>query len=681
MERIKRTYEYAAPNITLVAWMGILGFPLYYVIWKYVFPQPYESELLRTIGAIMLIGFILLRAFSEKTKRILPYYYLVVIGFTLPFFFCYMMLMNNWTTVWVMSFMSSIFLHILLIYDTRIMVAQAVISVVSAVILAYIMGGQGIYMEQSLTYLPIFAFTYIFGSLFFFRNQNEHESKFAIAKSFGAGIAHEMRNPLSAMYSSLEVMRAIIPNKSAIFRNSHQLNTEELQRLNEIIDDSMKTIMNGNETIDLLLTSIDQSRVSTSTFCRNNGKEVIENAIRTFAYKTALDNKAVSVNIPNSFDYFGSDTLLKYVLFNLLKNSFRHRGAGKFTITIDSQTQDDCNIIIFRDTGKGIEEQLLPYIFEDFYTTGKSGSYGLGLAFCKKVMRSFGGKIVCQSEFGAWTEFKLIFPKYESAEVAQIKSELIKDKSVLFIGESSSMLDLVKSAQYHREFKLTVEDIKAASYREEYSFEYSLIIIDGNLSREGWIYLSSLEAKLEFTEARIVLVHSANDQRNLYFKRYLNVELMDYDEFTSDIRDTLDKLFFREVEELATVRPYNTISSTKTVLLVDDNHSLRTITSIMLEKEGLVVLQASNGADALVMLDEENVDLVIMDIEMPILDGISTADKIRKSTAKYSTVPIIAFTGDANPTTREKIKQSGMDDLLIKPTPKDELVDKVASWI
>ncbi len=75
------------------------------------------------------------------------------------------------------------------------MVAQAVISVVSAVILAYIMGGQGIYMEQSLTYLPIFAFTYIFGSLFFFRNQNEHESKFAIAKSFGAGIAHEMRNP------------------------------------------------------------------------------------------------------------------------------------------------------------------------------------------------------------------------------------------------------------------------------------------------------------------------------------------------------------------------------------------------------------------------------------------------------------------------------------------------------
>ncbi len=120
------------------------------------------------------------------------------------------------------------------------------------------------------------------------------------------------------------------------------------------------------------------------------------------------------------------------------------------------------------------------------------------------------------------------------------------------------------------------------------------------------------------------MVHSANDQRNLYFKRYLNVELMDYDVFTSDIRDTLDKLFFREVEELPSVRPYNTISSTKTVLLVDDNHSLRTITSIMLEKEGLVVLQASNGEDAIKALDEESVDLVIMDIEMPILDGIDS---------------------------------------------------------
>ncbi|GAL32100.1 sensor histidine kinase CqsS [Vibrio maritimus] len=95
---------------------------------------------------------------------------------------------------------------------------------------------------------------------------------------------------------------------------------------------------------------------------------------------------------------------------------------------------------MIKDTGQGIEPQLIKNIFEDFYTTGKNGTFGLGLSFCKKVMKSFGGSIVCRSEFGEWTEFELIFPDSESTQVATIKQELMKAKSVLFIGNELGVL-------------------------------------------------------------------------------------------------------------------------------------------------------------------------------------------------------------------------------------------------
>ncbi|MFA0441403.1 hybrid sensor histidine kinase/response regulator [Vibrio sp. 10N.286.49.C2] len=682
MNRLQKIYNYAEPNLFLVVLMGGLGFPLYYWVWEYLFPQAYENLWLRLACSASVMVLACRHYLPRSLKQYLPHYYLFSIGLCLPFFFFYMMLMNNWSDVWVLSFMSSIFIHILLVHDTRVMCIQAIISLLLASAVAHFVSDGTVEFAHKLSFIPIFGFTYVFGNLFYFRNQTEHEAKVSIAKSFGAGIAHEMRNPLSALLSSFEVMRSVVPNSNSSYRHSYHLNAQEIQTLNDIIDESMKVIWAGNETIDLLLTSIDKNRVSTSTFCKHRARFVIENAVKSYAYKNESERRAVNLELDEDFEYLGSDTLLKYVVYNLLKNAFRHRGAERFTISIRSKKTGDGYSLLVKDTGLGIEPDLIKNIFEDFYTTGKNGTFGLGLSFCKKVMMSFGGQIKCRSVEGKWTEFELKFPYYASNTINHIKLDLMKSKSLLYIGQDSSMIkEKLNTIGASTDLSVKTVSMAEASTYEEHQFEYNLIIIDGRLDRDGWALMSRLEGKLSFTEARIAFLHDPLDVRNLYFQRYVTIELFEWQKFFDNPSASLDYLMFDAFREVDEVPSYNEISSQRTVMIVDDNHSLRSITTIMLEKQGLHVLQAENGQVALDKLATESVDLILMDIEMPVLDGLSATKIIRESNTAYASVPIVGYTGDKSEETIVKINEYGMNDYVVKPTPKDELIDKVAAWI
>ncbi len=315
MDVVKKIYQYAEPNLTLVGWMGFIGFPLYYYVWTYLFPQPYESMELRAICAILFAGIIFRNSTPKHLQHYLPYYYLFSIGFCLPFFFGYMMLMNDWSTIWAMSFMASIFLHILLVHETKVMLIQAAIALACAYFVTYGVMDAELRVMVEWPYVPIFLFTYIFGNLFYFRNQIEHEAKVSIAKSFGAGIAHEMRNPLSALKASIEVMGSVLPNPTASKSESYTLPSKDLELIAGLLRDADEVIRSGNETIDLLLTSIDQNRVSTSTFKKHAVKPVIEEALRSFSYKRPEDRQAVTLKVVDDFDFLGSSTLLKYVLY------------------------------------------------------------------------------------------------------------------------------------------------------------------------------------------------------------------------------------------------------------------------------------------------------------------------------------------------------------------------------
>ncbi|HBC72127.1 MAG TPA: histidine kinase, partial [Coxiellaceae bacterium] len=111
------------------------------------------------------------------------------------------------------------------------------------------------------------------------------------------------------------------------------------------------------------------------------------------------------------FTYIGSDLLTKHILFNLIKNSLRaikEVDRGKIYITL--KHDGNFNYLLFKDTGSGISTQILESLFEQFKGNGQDGS-GLGLSFCKRTMKSYGGDITCDSKEGEYTEFTLSFPK------------------------------------------------------------------------------------------------------------------------------------------------------------------------------------------------------------------------------------------------------------------------------
>ncbi|MGL1276612.1 response regulator [Vibrio parahaemolyticus] len=682
MDSIRKVYEYAEPNLTLVGWMGFIGFPLYYFVWDFMFPQSYENLPLRLFCSALFFGIIFRNRLSSSWRKYVHVYYQITITTCLPFFFFYMLLMNDWSNVWVMSFMSAIFLHILLVHVTRVMFAQTFAGIGLATFFAWIAKGFHLDITMDWTHVPIFLFIYVFGNMFYFRNQVEHEAKVSLAKSFGAGIAHEMRNPLSGLCTSIDVIQSVLPNKKAIGeKDQYVMSGEDVTLLREVSEDAMNIIHSGNETIDLLLTSIDENRVSRSSFKRYSAQSVVEKAIESFSYKRSTDRFAISFDARSEFDFLGSDTLLKYVMYNLFKNAFHHRSSDEFHIHVSMQSNDTANQIVVTDNGSGIAPDVIRHIFQDFYTTGKSGSYGLGLPFCKKVMRSFGGNIKCISQPGEWSQFTLTFPPITSDTVTEIKDELTKMKSILLVSNQDIIVQKMADISRFMGFDVTVLDVKSVFKKKEYEFEFDLIFVDVESLDVLENQLDRIESLLSFTEARVVYLfeHKPAQRAKKAGHGPIWVETQAW---LLNTKATIERLLYDSTYISSTLPSAPLDKSIKrTIMVVDDNESLRKFTAMLLEKQGFEVVQKEDGQQALDTLEKENIDLILMDIEMPIMDGVEASRRIRNSEKPYASVPIIAHTGDSSPVTLDKIGSSGMSDFIVKPADKNRLFDKIANWI
>ncbi|MBO0151524.1 MULTISPECIES: ATP-binding response regulator [Vibrio] len=682
MDSIRKVYEYAEPNLTLVGWMGFIGFPLYYFVWDFMFPQSYENLPLRLFCSALFFGIIFRNRLSSSWRKYVHVYYQITITTCLPFFFFYMLLMNDWSNVWVMSFMSAIFLHILLVHVTRVMFAQTFAGIGLATFFAWIAKGFHLDITMDWTHVPIFLFIYVFGNMFYFRNQVEHEAKVSLAKSFGAGIAHEMRNPLSGLCTSIDVIQSVLPNKKAMGeKDQYVMSGEDVTLLREVSEDAMNIIHSGNETIDLLLTSIDENRVSRSSFKRYSAQSVVEKAIESFSYKRSTDRFAISFDARSEFDFLGSDTLLKYVMYNLFKNAFHHRSSDEFHIHVSMQSNDTANQIVVTDNGSGIASDVIRHIFQDFYTTGKSGSYGLGLPFCKKVMRSFGGNIKCISQPGEWSQFTLTFPPITSDTVTEIKDELTKMKSILLVSNQDIIVQKMVDISRFMGFDVTVLDVKSVFKKKEYEFEFDLIFVDVESLDVLENQLDRIESLLSFTEARVVYLFEHKPAQRAK-KAGHDPIWVETQAWLLNTKATIERLLYDSTYISSTLPSAPLDKSIKrTIMVVDDNESLRKFTAMLLEKQGFEVVQKEDGQQALDTLEKENIDLILMDIEMPIMDGVEASRRIRNSEKPYASVPIIAHTGDSSPVTLDKIGSSGMSDFIVKPADKNRLFDKIANWI
>jgi len=237
------------------------------------------------------------------------------------------------------------------------------------------------------------------------------------SRMMAASLAHEMRTPLATLKIQAQVLRDHLPELIAGYKKA-----QEIGAINGTIDDFMldclhdsarildKEVSSANNAIDMLMALTTADYLNEKDFQHFSMKECVEIAVSRAPYNSNL-KKVIYVEVKSDFIVLASKEFLIFVLINLINNSIdalKRSLNGRISITIISDTNG--NRIEFLDDGEGIESDILPHIFDRFFTTKHRGiNSGVGLAFCRNVMESFGGSITCHSERGKYTLFTLTF--------------------------------------------------------------------------------------------------------------------------------------------------------------------------------------------------------------------------------------------------------------------------------
>lgn len=254
-------------------------------------------------------------------------------------------------------------------------------------------------------------------------------------------------------------------------------------------------------------------------------------------------------------------------------------------------------------------------------------------------------------------------------------------KSILLASNQDIIVQKMADISRFMGFDVTVLDVKSVFKKKEYEFEFDLIFVDVESLDVLENQLDRIESLLSFTEARVVYLFEHKPAQRAKKSRQWP-DLVETQAWLLNTKATIERLLYDSTYISSTLPSAPLDKSIKrTIMVVDDNESLRKFTAMLLEKQGFEVVQKEDGQQALDTLEKENIDLILMDIEMPIMDGVEASRRIRNSEKPYASVPIIAHTGDSSPVTLDKIGSSGMSDFIVKPADKNRLFDKIANWI
>lgn len=235
-------------------------------------------------------------------------------------------------------------------------------------------------------------------------------------------VAHEMRTPLASIRMQAEVLAQWMPEMhrgyelalahGLIEPAAHGPDPERLAAASRAI---AHQVDRSNVVIDMVLASSRMERIDTSDFGPCRMARCVGEAVDTYPYR-GRDRERVHVTIVRDFEFRGSETLMIYVLFNLLKNALyaiQAHGQGEIFVTVgEEQPRAEAAVLTFMDTGPGIPAGVRQRIFEPFFTTKKAQGAGIGLAFCRRAVEAFGGRISCTSAEREHTTFTLVFPAW-----------------------------------------------------------------------------------------------------------------------------------------------------------------------------------------------------------------------------------------------------------------------------
>lgn len=508
--------------------------------------------------------------------------------------------------------------------------------------------------------------------------------------SFLANMSHEIRTPMSAILGMIHLVGSTRLDRK---QSSYILKMENAAKsLLEII----------NDILDFSKVEAGELKVETIEFQLSDVLDNLSNIVGLQAQQKGLEFiYDIDTRIPPKL--IGDPLRLGQILINLTNNALKFTREGEIIISASLLNQQREIITIgfsVTDTGIGMDEHAIRSLFKPFTqadssTTRKFGGTGLGLAISKRLIKQMGGDINVQSQPKVGSEFNfhinLQATEQESLVTARVKELGLKDKHFLVVENNIHASQALRKCLQYFSSSIEITPIFKLQNIPKIVKEnfFDLVFIDSSEAE-----IEAEEIKNYFsshTTAGIVqllsnyeLSHSMRTRNNWQDSLLLSKPLT-----PSSVFDCLMN-YFGDQEKVKLLKEVNTDTSShlaklksflagKHILLVDDNEINREIASEILAQAGVSVSTAKNGEQGVKKAKTESFDCILMDIQMPIMDGYEATEHIRKHLSKDQ-LPIIAMTANAMSGDKEKCLATGMNDYVSKPIIVMEFYETIAHW-